>query len=84
MIDILYENKIYHIKENHNRLYMYFDGSRIAELINGKEGLKKQYNNDYIKWIKKIEKRDLKRMDNIEYQIYQLGKEKIILTKRWY
>jgi hypothetical protein len=66
-----------------NRYYLYDRDIKIGELIDGENGLEKYYKNDFQKWINKIRKRDLKRIDKIDSIMIDLIKEKKILKNRW-
>ena len=65
------------------RYYLCDCDVKIGELIDGEEGLEKYYKNDFQKWINKIRKRDLKRIDKIDNTMLNLIKEKSTLKNRW-
>lgn len=83
MEDLKIYNKVYQLERWQGRFYLYYEGLKIGQLINGKKGLEKQYKGTFENWIDKIKNRDNRRIDNIDFQIERLQKERIMLTDRW-
>lgn len=86
--DKVFENDKYVVYDNLGRLYLLFrttvcqtsdtppilHGDKCGILVNGMHGLDTRYGGDFEKWIKNVEKRELKTMKSYYQQAQQLMK----------
>lgn len=79
-----WKNDDFRVYSWQGRLFLYTnDDFRIAELINGYEGLSKYHKGSFETWIENVKKKDLKKIETLEQYQFELENDIDLIKTIW-
>lgn len=81
--EISNKDRIFVVYEHGGRYYLYREMYQLSEIISGEEGFMKQYKGDYQKWIEKVEKKDMEKVEKLKKMADQVIKDAEQIENIW-